>query len=105
MTEFVTLGGRVKCTQCRAKAKGSGKRCLLPAVSGYAVCRVHGARGGPKTEAGRKRCAAAKTTHGNETRAKRAEYRAKMKELRALEELGMTIGLFVNPRTADRKPG
>jgi hypothetical protein len=105
MTEFVTLGGRVKCTQCRAKAKGSGKRCLLPAVSGYAVCRVHGARGGPKTEAGRKRCAAAKTTHGNETRAKRAEYKAKMKELYELELVGREIGLICGSKAPGRKPG
>ena len=105
MTEFVTLGGRVKCTQCRAKAKSSGQRCLLPAVSGYAVCRVHGARGGPKTEAGRKRCAAAKRIHGNETRAKRAAYKAKMRELYELEEAGRAMGMIVGPRTAGRKPG
>lgn len=30
--------------QCQATAKRSGKRCLLPAVNGYDVCRVHGGK-------------------------------------------------------------
>ncbi len=32
--------------QCTAQSKISGKRCLNPAVTGYNVCRMHGARGG-----------------------------------------------------------
>lgn len=32
--------------RCTAKAKRSGERCKCPAVKGWAVCRVHGARGG-----------------------------------------------------------
>jgi hypothetical protein len=32
--------------RCTAKAKGTGQRCLGPAVKGWNVCRVHGARGG-----------------------------------------------------------
>ena len=34
--------------QCTARAKGSGVRCLGAAVTGYTVCRTHGARGGAK---------------------------------------------------------
>ena len=34
--------------RCRAKAKGTGKSCKAPAVRGWRVCRVHGARGGHK---------------------------------------------------------
>ena len=34
--------------RCRARAKRSGQRCRCPAVKGWAVCRVHGARGGHK---------------------------------------------------------
>lgn len=33
-------------TRCTAKAKRTGERCKCPAVKGWAVCRVHGARGG-----------------------------------------------------------
>ncbi|SDJ14708.1 glucans biosynthesis protein [Lutimaribacter saemankumensis] len=32
--------------RCRAKSKRSGQRCKAPAVFGWAVCRMHGARGG-----------------------------------------------------------
>lgn len=32
--------------RCTAKAKRSGVRCKCPAVKGWTVCRVHGARGG-----------------------------------------------------------
>jgi len=32
--------------QCKAISKLSGKRCKNPAVQGYDVCRMHGARGG-----------------------------------------------------------
>lgn len=35
--------------RCTAKAKHSGKRCLSPAVKGFKVCRMHGARGGNRT--------------------------------------------------------
>lgn len=34
--------------RCTAKAKSTGERCKCPAVNGWAVCRVHGARGGHK---------------------------------------------------------
>jgi hypothetical protein len=32
--------------RCQAKSKRSGLRCKSPAVRGYRVCRMHGARGG-----------------------------------------------------------
>ena len=42
----------------------------------------------------RKRCAEAKTVHGNETRAKRAERSRKSAEFYQLVALGNSIGLF-----------
>ena len=57
------------------------------------------------TDEGKAKCAAAKTVHGNETRAKRAEYKAQMAELYELEVLGRKIGLISGPKTAGRKPG
>ena len=73
-------------------------------MRGKNVCRTHGGLStGPRTKEGRKRCAAAKTIHGTETRAKRAEYRAKMKEICELEELGRAMGVIVGPKTAGRK--
>jgi hypothetical protein len=32
--------------RCWAKSKRSGQRCKAPAVRGWRVCRMHGARGG-----------------------------------------------------------
>lgn len=32
--------------RCTAKSKRTGERCKCPAVKGWTVCRVHGARGG-----------------------------------------------------------
>ena len=32
--------------RCSAKSKRSGERCRAPAVRGFNVCRMHGARGG-----------------------------------------------------------
>jgi hypothetical protein len=59
-TEAVPVeGGRIKAKmsdnpmhkaheapRCRAKSKRTGKPCRAPAVQGYRVCRMHGARGG-----------------------------------------------------------
>ncbi len=49
--------------RCKATAKTTGCRCKAPAVKGWSVCRMHGARGGaPSGQAnGRWR-------HGNRTR-------------------------------------
>jgi hypothetical protein len=32
--------------RCTAKSKRTGQRCRAPAVRGFRVCRMHGARGG-----------------------------------------------------------
>ena len=107
MNTFLTLGGRIRCTQCNAQSKRTKQQCKAPAIKGKTKCRFHGGKStGPKTEAGRARVAAANTVHGRETRAKRAEYSAKMAELRELEQWGYEIGIFSpdTPRTPGRKP-
>jgi hypothetical protein len=71
------LGGRVRAHRCQALSKRSKLQCGKAALSGRQQCASHGGKStGPVTELGRRRCAAAKTIHGFETRAKR-EYRAK----------------------------
>jgi glucans biosynthesis protein len=35
--------------RCKAKSKRTGLRCRSPAMNGYCVCRMHGARGGAPT--------------------------------------------------------
>lgn len=103
---FLTAGGRIRCVQCSAKSKRTGKQCRAPAAQAKTKCRHHGgASTGPKTTEGRARCAAAKTVHGMESRAARAELAAGMRRLRDLEEVGHAIGLMSGPKTPGRKPG
>ena len=105
MSQFLTMGGKIKCTQCKARSKRTKQRCRAPAMQGKEVCRTHGGLStGPRTEAGRRRCAEAKTIHGRETRAKRAEYRKTMRELRQIEEEMVRLGIFVGSRTPGKKP-
>jgi hypothetical protein len=59
---------------------------------------------GPKTEAGRQRCAQAKTIHGREAREARTERALGMRRLRELEDLGYKLGVMSGPRTSGRKP-
>jgi len=92
---FLTLGGRIRCTQCKAMSKRTRVRCRAPAIKGKAVCRFHGGKStGPKTKAGRARIAKAHTVHGRETRQKRADTSTKLAELHQLEQLGFTCGLY-----------
>ena len=67
-------------------SKRSQRQCRKAALNGKRVCAYHGGKStGPITDAGKERCAAAKTVHGWETRKKR-EYRAeKFRELKELE--------------------
>jgi hypothetical protein len=102
---FVTAGGRIRCLQCQAKSKRTQQQCRAPASKGKTKCRFHGgASTGPKTPEGRQRCAEAKLTHWNETRKLRSDRAAAMRRLRALEDLGHTLGIMKGPRTPGRKP-
>ena len=59
------------------------------------MCRTHGgASTGPRTPEGQQRCAEAKTVHGRETRAIRAERDQKLRELREIERTMTEIGLI-----------
>lgn len=105
MNQFFTLGGRVLCNQCQARSSRTKMQCRAPAMKGKRVCRTHGGMStGPKTAAGRARCAQAKTIHGNDTRAHRAEHSARMHEIRLLEAIGFNIGMFTGARIVGRKP-
>src|SRR5215207_1047530 len=70
--------------RCKARSKRTGKRCRSPAVRGWAVCRMHGARGGaPKGEA-----------NGNY---KTGEHTAELREAR-----GLSAPSFVGRKTPRR---
>jgi len=100
-----TLGGRVTCQRCQAKSKRTKLQCAAPALKGKRVCKTHGGRStGPKTEAGRKHCAEAKTIHGGETREARTERSLASARLAVLEEAGFVLGFMSGHRTRGRKP-
>ena len=103
-----TLGGRVTCQRCQAKSKRTKLQCSAPALKGKRVCKTHGGRStGPKTEAGRQRCAQAKTIHGRETRETRearTERSLASARLAVLEAVGFSIGLMSGGRTQGVKP-
>jgi hypothetical protein len=104
MNQFLTLGGRVLCNQCQARSSRTKLQCRAPAIKGKQVCKTHGGRStGPKTAEGRARCAKAKTIHGQDSRAQRAEHSARMHEIRVLEDLGFKIGMFSGSRISGRK--
>ena len=101
---ILTLGGRITCQRCQAKSKRTKQQCRAPASKGKTKCRFHGgASTGPKTEAGRQRCAQAKTVHGRETRAIRAERSQAIARLQALEALGHALGIMHGPKTRGPK--
>jgi hypothetical protein len=105
MNKFFTLGGRVECNQCQARSSRTKLQCRAPAIKGKRVCKWHGGRStGPKTEAGRQRCAQAKTTHGRETRKARNERSLGSARLAVLEAVGFGIGLMSGGRTRGRRP-
>ena len=102
---LTTLGGRVTCRRCQAKSKRTKLQCSAPALKGKRVCKTHGGRStGPKTEAGRQRCAEAKTIHGRETREVRTERSLASARLAVLEEVGFLLGFMNGTRTRGRKP-
>ena len=102
---YVVAGGHITCNQCQAMSKRSRQRCKAPAMKGKRVCKTHGGRStGPKTEAGRLRCAEAKTIHGRETREARNERSLASARLAVLEAVGSSIGLLSGTRTRGVKP-
>jgi|AntAceMinimDraft_1070359.scaffolds.fasta_scaffold02392_8 hypothetical protein len=104
---FLTLGGQVQCVQCQATSKRTGQQCRAPAVRGHQVCRFHGGHStGPKTPEGRRRCAFARTVHGNETTAIRKERSHASARLATLESMGHALDMMTGAKkTPGRKPG
>ena len=104
-SSFVTAGGLISCTQCQAISKRTKQQCRAPAAKGKTKCIFHvRVSTGPKTSEGRQRCADVKTIHGNETRKARTERAQVLRRLRALEDLGHTLGIMHGARTPGRKP-
>ena len=93
LEKYVTLFGQnTLAPRCQAKSKRSQKQCRKAAIWGKQVCRVHGGVSTvPRTSQGRKRCAAAKTIHGLETRASREKRAVKFREMKLLFDTNLKI--------------
>lgn len=101
--DFRLSFGKYLCVRCNATSKRSGERCKAPTIKGKSKCRTHGGKStGPKT-AGRARCAAARTTHGQDTREMRAERRGTIAKLQVMEALAFDLGMMTGPRTRGPK--
>lgn len=93
------------CNRCAAVFKATGQRCTAIAVTGRRTCLRHGAAStGPRTEAGKRKCAAARTVHGQDTIAMRQERSLGSARLAVLESIGFAIGLLKGTKTRGRRP-
>ena len=85
---LTTAGGKIVCRRCNALSKRTKLQCGGPAMQGKTKCMFHGGKStGPVTELGRQICAAAKTVHGNDTRADRQVHRLAMNRLRLYSQI------------------
>lgn len=102
---LVLAGGRIRCHRCQAKSKRTGLQCRAPSISGKVMCARHGGKStGPKTEAGRRRIAAAQLKHGlctKEAIAQRQEIAARLAQL---EDVMHLTGMTTAGKTRGRKP-
>ena len=87
--KYINLFGRdTSAPRCQAKSKRSQEQCKKAAIRDKDKCRMHGGVStGPRTVKGRKRCAAAKTVHGWETRELRSTRAEKFREMKVLMKL------------------
>ena len=105
----ITLFGAGKesrsAARCQATSKQTKLQCGRAALPGKSKCRFHGGLStGPKTAEGRRKCAAVRTIHGQETlEAKRGRVEA-MTRIRLLADLGV-LGGFLKRRVPGRRPG
>ena len=102
---LVLAGGRIQCFRCQAKSKRTGLQCRAPSMSGKAMCAKHGGKStGPKTEAGRRKIAAANLKHGLCTKEAIAERQEIAARLAQLEDVMHLTGMTQAGRTRGRKP-
>ena len=99
--------GKIKCLQCTALSKRSGKQCGRPASKGSKTqkCPMHGGRGNsaPRTEEGRKRVALAHTKSGEFTNAAKLKQSKSSAWLAQLEDAIHVMGMTNAMRTRGRK--
>lgn len=102
---LVTAGGRIYCHRCQAKSKRTGLQCSAPAMAGKVMCKAHGGSStGPRTEAGRRKIAAAQLKHGLYSKSAIAQRQEVAAQIAELEDAMHVLGMSNAPRTRGRKP-
>jgi len=101
----IEQSNKMQFNRCAALFKATGQRCTATTLVGRRTCLRHGgASTGPRTEAGEKRCAAARTVHGWETTAMRQERSLGSARVAVLEAIGFAMGLLKGTKTRGRRP-
>ena len=110
-TQYATYailgGGRIRCLRCTARSVRSGEQCGKPAMKSSKTqkCTHHGGRSkGATTAEGKQRIIDANLTHGQSTRAARAEHSKVSARLSMLEDCMYLLGMTTAPRIRGRKP-
>ena len=105
---YITLaGGRIRCLRCSARSVRSGEQCGKPAMKSSKTqkCTHHGGRSkGATTVEGKQRIIDANLTHGQSTKAARAEHSKVSARLSMLEDCMYLLGMTTAPRIRGRKP-
>jgi len=104
---LLTAGAKIQCLRCTANSSRTGVQCGRPALkeSKTQKCQFHGGRNsGPKTSEGKARIAAAKTVHGQQTRALRSERSADSARLSRLEDALHVLNMTSGTQNRGRKP-
>lgn len=96
---------KMPCNRCAAVFKATGQRCTSTTLVGRRTCLRHGgASTGPRTQAGKRKCAAVRTVHGQDTIAMRQERSLGSARLAVIESIGFAIGLLRSTKTRGRRP-
>lgn len=105
-THLTIAGGRIRCLRCTARSVRSGEQCGKPAMKSSKTqkCTHHGGRSkGATTAEGKQRMIDANLTHGQSTRAARAEHSKVSARLSMLEDCLYVLGMTTEPRIRGRK--
>lgn len=106
---LILAAGKIRCVQCTAKSKRTGKQCRAPADKSAREknprCRFHGGRStGPKTEEGIQRIREANTKHGIETKQAREERARKNLWFAQVEDVMTVLNMHVSTKSRGPKP-
>jgi len=106
-THITLAGGRIFCLRCTAQSTRTKLQCGKPAMKSSKTqkCTHHGGRSkGATTAEGKQRVIDANLTHGQSTRAARAEHSKVSACLSTLEDCMYVLGMTAEPRIRGRKP-